>query len=77
MRESENSLRVEYWQSKAKAMQNRIEELEKKTAYMQASVDGFDTHIVSMREWAKTVAKQIKELQNESENLKSKEGNRG
>ena len=77
MRNVDNSLRVEYWQSKAKAMQGRIDELEKEAKLNSSSIAKLSNDVLKMREWAKTVAKQIKELQNELKQIKPKEGDGG
>ena len=64
MDSSEKNIRLEYWRSKAKVMQDRIEDLEKQATLLQSSVDGFETQITAMREWAKRTDRVIKELKN-------------
>lgn len=74
MENVKDSVRLEYWRSKAKVMQNRIEELEKATKADRQDIVALLKDVLNMREWAKTVVSNMKELTIEIEKLKSKEG---
>lgn len=74
MRNIDNSLRVEYWKSKASVMQGRIDELEKSLSTLAQTVQDLGNDVLKMREWAKTVVAKQKELDNEINRLKRKEG---
>lgn len=77
MRNVDNSLRVEYWKSKASVMQGRIGELEKNLSTLAQTVQDLGNDVLKMREWAKTVVVKQKELENGINRLNRKEGHGG